>query len=747
MDETGGNIYPEDWPAGAIDLAVHDRPHASSMVEWWYYHAHLKAADGGRYAFFVSFFRVQLGYDESTGAARHGHMLTWAISDVGLKRYHTCSRVEDSLRAFALDKINRGELYKNKWIRQAVKEIFAGGDVPRPDRLFTVPVSCSTTSLDCAFGDSFIRREGDGSYSIRLADGQMSCDLKLRPRKGPARHGRDGVTLGVRGEAMFYYFVPRSLVSGTISIGERELEVSGEGWYDHQFGDRGRDEEGKPVSLEQGIAVAWDWCGIQLDDGSDVTVSAMKDKRSGKEGAMAVLLGPDGAVSKSSAVRFGPARWWRSMRTFEEYPVAWRFEAPELGLELSLAAVFEDQEFITMVSKPAFWEGELEVSGTMGGKNVKGMAYAERSGFVMFHDLDAFFSAIGSETRRLVDDLYPLMPGQRKAAALFAHEKRPHLLEDVDVGRLRDNLIRPVRDITDRGGKAWRSYAMIACCDAVGGDVRKFYRWLAIPELIHTGALIIDDLEDESEVRRGGPSVHRVYGRNTAINAGTNAYFGPHGIVHSSEISDRDKLRVYDYYFEALREAHAGQAIDLAGFDALADDAAGSGDSARLERGLLAMYRLKTAAPVACMARMGAIIGGGSGPQVDALGTYFERIGTAFQVVDDVLNLRGFKGNRKTVGEDIMAGKITMPVAKALGRLGRDERKSLLELVRSRPGDPEAVKRAIMALEECGALDACISEARALVESAWEPLEPVLQPSISKIMLRVLGWYVLERDN
>ena len=93
-------------------------------------------------------------------------------------------------------------------------------------------------------------------------------------------------------------------------------------------------------------------------------------------------------------------------------------------------------------------------------------------------------------------------------------------------------LITPIREIADRGGKSWRSYAALACCDVVGGDSRKFAQWLAMPELMHVGSLIVDDVQDKSTVRRGGPRCHVMHGEPIAINAGTAAYFMTQHLLH-----------------------------------------------------------------------------------------------------------------------------------------------------------------------------------------------------------------------
>ena len=733
---------PEDWPTDTIDLTVHDLPHASSQIEWWYFHAHLISPEGRRLAVFCSFFRGVMGQDDITKEPKYGHILTWALTDPDQKKYYSSSRLEDILRLFILEKLRKGEVYKDERIQRALQEMLTKGDIPHPDRSFESAVSCSTTKLDCSFGNSSLRKQDDGSYFVHLADDKISCALRFQPQKVPVRHGENGVTKGVHGEDMFYYFIPRNQVSGTIVLDGQKIDVKGDGWYDHEFG---RHLQKDYTSLEPNITVAWNWCAIQLADGSEVAVSMMKDIRTNKEGSMAVLISPDGKTMHSSTMSFEPTKWWRSVRTFEDYPVAWDLEIPEFGVKLTLTAPLEDQEFITVVSKPAFWEGELEVVGIINGEAVQGLAYVERNGFAMTYKLDDFFATVSQEVRRSVESVLPINPELKDAIPLFAHEKRPHLLDGVDIDQLNSTLIRPVREITDRGGKAWRSYAALACCEAVRGDSRKFYKWLAVPELIHTGALIIDDLQDKSERRRGGSTVHKLYGENTAITAGTNAYFFAHGIFYSSDVSDADKLKLYDLYFEALREAHVGQALDLVGFNTLADETLISGDASNLERRVLAMYRLKTSAPVACLARMGAIAGGGTDAQIEALGSYFETLGVAFQIVDDVLNLRGFEGNLKDIGEDITAEKITLPITKALGTLDREKRKALLAIVRSKSSDPKKIDEAIKIMEECGALDACIKDAYDLVESAWVRLEPVLEPSIPKIMLRVLGWYVLER--
>ena len=123
----------------------------------------------------------------------------------------------------------------------------------------------------------------------------------------------------------------------------------------------------------------------------------------------------------------------------------------------------------------------------------------------------------------------------------------------------------------------------------------------------------------------------------------------------------------------------------------------------------------------------------------------FEAFGLAFQIIDDVLNLRGFDENRKNRGEDITEGKVTAPVAKAMGRLSREDRRDLWSILSGKPADRATIARAIALIDGCGALDACEHEARALVEDAWQAVDPSIPDSQFKIRLRAFGWFVLDR--
>lgn len=739
--------WPHDWPVEGLQLGFHDLPHTSSLLEWWYFNAHLKAEDGRTFGMFGSFFRVILGKDEKTNEPVRGHLLAWALSDPGAKRYYTDSRMEDSVRVYGLARLRKGEGTRDPRIRRALEEILARGNLPRPDRHFEGPVEVSTEKLSLNYGGSTLEKQSDGSYTVHFRSDKATADLTFRPTKAPVRHGDNGLVYGIDGDDMFYYFIPRNEVRGTITVDGKPVAVTGEGWYDHEFGgQREQKKRYRPASRD----TAWNWFSIQLDGGREITAYVMEELSSRKTiDSIAVLVGPDGESRRSHAVQEGVTRWWQSVRTFERYPAEGFLKVPELGIDLELWATFEDQEFITLMSKPSFWEGTATVRGTVGGVPAKGMCYFEHSGYSTVDTLPDFFNAVGRVVRRSVYDILPERPTKDQALELFASREHPYLLDGLDYERLSRNVFGPVREIARRGGKAWRSYAALACCDVVGGDSRRAARWLGLLEILHTGSLIVDDVEDRSAVRRGGPSAHMIFGEALAINSGSAAYFMGQGLgtdAERKEPTPEEKLKVYDLYFEGMRAAHAGQALDIAGVDDLLDEVVRTGNTAVLEAHILGVHRLKTGAPCGGLARMGVVAGRGSQAQEDGLGRFFENLGIAFQIVDDVLNLRGFEGKLKNVGEDLTEGKATLPVAKALGRLDEGSRKALVTLLRSKPHDPAVLHDMIATMEKVHALEDCLEQARRLIEDSWSQVEPLIPDSVAKMMLRAFGWYVIERQ-
>lgn len=758
-----GFALPADWPrpGAAIDLDVHDLPHASSAIEWWYVNTHVTAAGSGKeYSAFASFFRYIKSYDKATGAKEYCYALSWAVVDPQEEKYYTDPRVDPVSPDVIKKQLDDGGFVLDARLKRAFHEVCAKGAVPLPDRMLAA-TECPTDRLAVQLDENAFVKQEDGAYlvSCRNADGTVALELRFENQKPVTRHGHDGVVkIGLKGEDMMYYFVPRCGVTGTLTVpgeGAAPVEVRGQGWYDHEFGGVIKSEEEKEQSQDKQLDYAWNWAAIQLDDGTDISATTVVDTTQPQSHVVldnfAVMVDAAGARHEHNddAVVLQPLDSWTSVRTTCSYPTRWRLSIPAAGVELTLDAAFREQEIITLISKPAFWEGRLRVEGTVGGRPVKGLAFVERHGFQDKSSLEVFFKKISKCVQAEIAKVLPLSAERDAVLHLVADEKNEHYLDGADLQVFTDTVVRPIREIVDRGGKSWRSYGLLLCIDVCGGNSEKFKHWLAMPEIMHVGSLIVDDIQDKSEIRRGGPTCHKIHGEALAINAGTAAYFvGLSTLLRLTPgLSAEVQLKIYNTYFLTLRAGHSGQAFDINGLDYQMEGVVESGDNRRLLSTVTCTHRLKSAVPAGNLARIGAIVGGGTDAQVDALGAYFEAIGIAFQVIDDVLNLRGFKGKGKERGEDLREGKVTYPVAVAMAadRLSLEQRRSMWQVIQSKPQDQAVVEELIELIESCGALDESVRHASVMVEEAWKLVDVAIPDSYYKLNLRAFAFFVLER--
>jgi geranylgeranyl diphosphate synthase type II len=218
------------------------------------------------------------------------------------------------------------------------------------------------------------------------------------------------------------------------------------------------------------------------------------------------------------------------------------------------------------------------------------------------------------------------------------------------------------------GGKRLRPILCLAGADAVGGDRSSAMSAACAIELIHTYSLIHDDLPamDDDTMRRGRPTLHVVAGEGMAILAGdgllTHAFYllASEPRTMDPMVSER-KLRVIQIVAAAAGPIGmvGGQAIDLA---CVRPDPTGRLLPSLDAQGLGVMHGKKTGALIRAAAAAGAIMGGGSTEQVNAIDRAAGEFGLAFQIVDDVLDVEGASVELgKTAGKDAAAGKPTYP--------------------------------------------------------------------------------------
>jgi len=228
-------------------------------------------------------------------------------------------------------------------------------------------------------------------------------------------------------------------------------------------------------------------------------------------------------------------------------------------------------------------------------------------------------------------------------------------------------LLEPGQDLFNRGGKRWRPLLAHLVCRALGaGDTA--LPLLALVEFPHNASLIHDDLEDNSDERRGKAAVHLLYGSDTAINSGSFLYFLPLAVLENWNGELEARSRIWKLWASQLRLLHLGQSMDIAWHRE-------KGCTPSLEDYML-MCGLKTGCLARFAALLGAEIAGAVAREVAAstagaisldkeittsLGEAAQKLGVGFQILDDVKNLStGIPGKKR--GDDVVEGKKSLPV-------------------------------------------------------------------------------------
>lgn len=309
-----------------------------------------------------------------------------------------------------------------------------------------------------------------------------------------------------------------------------------------------------------------------------------------------------------------------------------------------------------------------------------------------------------------------------------------------DEKSLTKSLAEPAWDLLDRGGKRWRPGLHLLLTEILGGDMEIAKEIAGMIELIHNGTLMVDDVEDLGEMRRGKPCVHILYGQDIAVNTGNFLYFLPLLVLikNREKLGDAKTRRLYEIYTEEMINLSLGQAMDIWWHK--------GGKEEITEEEYLQMCSCKTGTLARMAARMAVVISGGSLEQEEKLGRLAESIGIGFQIQDDVLSITGKEfSKRKGFGDDITEGKRSLMVIYTLTHGTQEQRKRLLEILNMHTRDKEIILEAINILKETGSVEYAKKRAREIVEEAWKEAEPLLKDCESKKMLHEFIKFLIER--
>lgn len=324
------------------------RDHASHpdyKIEWWYYTGNVKAADGRRFGYQVTFFRVGIDHtpaNPSKWAVRDLFMTHLAISDSKGQRYRYA------------EKLSRGG------------PGLAGAD---------------TTSYS-VWNEDWSARLENGSHLLKAASEKAGIDFRLGEGKAPAINGINGISpKGSRpGNASHYYSMTRMPTSGTLTIDGERFAVTGESWMDHEFG----------TSFLEPEQRGWDWLSIQLSYNRELMLYQLRRADGSRDPrSSGTLVDANGKTTHLTNGDFTltPGKTTFKSKNGAVYPTEWTIAIPSQQIELRVTTPLQDQELSLIGSTGvAYWEGMIDVTGRQanrpaGQQEIKGVGYLEMTGY------------------------------------------------------------------------------------------------------------------------------------------------------------------------------------------------------------------------------------------------------------------------------------------------------------------------------------------------------------------------------
>ena len=297
-----------------------------------------------------------------------------------------------------------------------------------------------------------------------------------------------------------------------------------------------------------------------------------------------------------------------------------------------------------------------------------------------------------------------------------------------------NNLAEASVYLTRAGGKMLRPALTLITAEAVGGARESALKSAAAIELIHTFSLIHDDIMDQDDMRRGMPSVHKVWGDDVAILAGDTLFSKAFEMIIGTEGTSSDQNnKALATVADACVKICEGQALDM-GFEERFDVT---------EDEYMEMIFKKTGALIAAATKAGAIMGGASEEVINAMYEYGRLIGLAFQIQDDYLDLAADEETLgKPIGSDIGKGKMTIIAIKGLAS---DKSGRLLEILKDDENSDDDIAEAIEILTDCDAIEYARNLALGSVNKAKEVLEILDDSSFNQVLVDIAD-FVLERS-
>ncbi|MDR3576235.1 MAG: lipocalin-like domain-containing protein [Anaerolineaceae bacterium] len=315
--------------------------HPNFQTEWWYYTGNLEGPKGQHFGYELTFFRRAL----QPPSDRLARSSDWATQQVYMAHFTLTDVSNGSFRYF--EQLSRGA---------------AGlaGALGQPE--FSVWLN-----------NWSVQQISSDEYHLQSAQQDIRLDLMLKDLKGPILEGNHGYSQkgAEPGNASYYYSETRLQTQGTLAVGGQNYLVNGFSWMDHEFS----------TSALPAYEVGWDWYALQLSDGSEVMMYALRHSNGSQDPfSSGIIIHPDGTTQllKPSDFMITHAGTWRSPHSGAVYPSDWTIKIPSEQLTLQVQPYLADQELnVTFI----YWEGAVKVSGIKAATAVSGSGYVELTGY------------------------------------------------------------------------------------------------------------------------------------------------------------------------------------------------------------------------------------------------------------------------------------------------------------------------------------------------------------------------------
>ncbi len=336
-----GFSYRLAVPGRTLSFPVDHFSHPDFKTEWWYYTGHLQTESGRRFGYQVTFFRF--GVRDRQNNIKEKPLFT-----------------ELYMAHFALSNLSD----RNFLFRERINRGIGDRAGATTDRFLVWNEDWSV--------------EGDRDHhKISVNDRGTELRLELRSVKPPVLHGQNGYSQKAEGEgrASYYYSLTRMQAEGELIVDGKREKVRGLSWMDHEFGSNqlGDDQLG------------WDWFSIQLENQSEIMVYIMRRKDGSTDPySHGTVVYTDGTTRHLAVkdYRVNVIARWQSPKSAAEYPIKWKLIIPDEQIELEIAPHFPEQELITNRStRVTYWEGAVQVKGTLRNKPIAGSGYVEMTGY------------------------------------------------------------------------------------------------------------------------------------------------------------------------------------------------------------------------------------------------------------------------------------------------------------------------------------------------------------------------------